>query len=133
MLIVDLCIFNLLGHHLFILKCFLGCDWKCSLGLIQNVHTYLLPPQVSGRSCWGFLFCYCTCSYQLIDWLKVHYIKVLIFIFVQIFIINGRINTYTRALMYKSYHQERLCLQIYCHQYFLGRYRYKTKVKKGFV
>ena len=50
-----------------ILKLFLGCDWNFSVGRIQAKHTYLLPPQVYGRSWWGFRLGVQTCLLQLID------------------------------------------------------------------
>ena len=56
LLIVDLCASYLLDHHLLILKLFLGCDCKFSVGHIRTRHTDLLPPQVCSRLWWGWRF-----------------------------------------------------------------------------
>ena len=56
LLIVDLCVSYLLDHYSLILKLVLRCDCKLSVGCIQTGHTYLLPPQVCGRSWRGWRF-----------------------------------------------------------------------------
>ena len=53
LLVFDLCILHLLDYHLLILKIFLWCDCKLSVGRIQIGHTDLLTPQFCGRLCQG--------------------------------------------------------------------------------
>ena len=53
LLIVEFCIFHLLGQRSFILKLFLGFDCKYYVSRIQNRYTYFLPSQVCGRSWQG--------------------------------------------------------------------------------
>ena len=59
LLIVDLCVSYLLDQRSLILKLFLSCYYKLSVGRIQTGHTYLHPPQVWVRSwqeCWFLWF-----------------------------------------------------------------------------
>ena len=57
----DLCILHLLYHRSLILKLVLGCDWKLSVGRIQNGHTNFLPPNDCGRSWRGWQLSVTTC------------------------------------------------------------------------
>ena len=70
LLIVDFFVSYLLDQRSLIMKIVLGCDWKLSVGHIQTIHTYLIPPRACPRSWWGFWFCDCTFWNQYIDWLQ---------------------------------------------------------------
>ena len=56
MLIFYLCASYLSDQRSLILKIFIVCDGKLSVGCIQTIYTYLLPPQVWGRLWRGWRF-----------------------------------------------------------------------------
>ena len=60
----------LLDQISLILKLFLECDWKLSVGRIQTGHKYFLHPQVCGRSWrgWRFLWLHLSPSIHSLDW-----------------------------------------------------------------
>ena len=73
-------VLHLIGHCSLILKLFLGCVRKCSVGIIQTRHTALIPLQVCGRSWWGWRFFGISFHHQLIDRIQVNYTKFFKFI-----------------------------------------------------
>ena len=104
---------NLLYQHSLLMKHFLGCDWKLSLGRINILHTYLLTLYICGGLCRGYMFCGWIFYHKLIECPQGNNLNYFLLVFVEIVFSSGRINTEIVALIYKHHHQTRHFLRRY--------------------